>query len=145
LEKNLITEEVCRNEFRKDIATGKFEYWVQCAIAKLRIEEWDMSAVELENIFDYIYCKDRIPKFYKKVEEDFNNKFKDLETSIGALEVLPREFLENEKSSTNEFKDLSDQAEALEKLQKAGFIGGDEFKKMKQNIQEKLKRLVSGS
>jgi hypothetical protein len=80
-----------------------------------------MTETGLENISDVIYRNDSIPKFYRKVGEDFKNQFEKLETKMKSLKPLTAKFLEKEKQTAAVMDDqtikfLSDSIDGLKKL-----------------------------
>lgn len=69
---------------------------------KLRINEFKLTASELQKIIDEIYSKDSIPLFYFKVEEDYHKAYLALKASIKELVTaapLPTIFVEKEAVS----------------------------------------------
>jgi hypothetical protein len=133
-------------ESREDFAE---KYWEKPGespshIAKERIDRWNMSAAGLEDVYDEIYHRDKIPVFNREVRKDFVDRIIALERTAEKLKPLCRECLEKEKEKeslkeTETIKGLFEELDALEKLLKAKDITNDEYEKMKASLQKKLK------
>ncbi|MCW4015078.1 MAG: hypothetical protein NWF06_01790 [Candidatus Bathyarchaeota archaeon] len=54
-----------------------------------KIEKWEMSAHDLNKISKKIYHKDSQPKFYREVEDEFQEKYVQLKISVEDLLPLP--------------------------------------------------------
>lgn len=76
----------------------KFDEWMFKETLKKRIEKWDLSAVELEQIVKEIYNRISIPTFFRKVADDFQHTYKKLKNCIKELPPLPRDCVEEEKN-----------------------------------------------
>jgi len=69
-------------------------------LIKARIEEFRITASVLEEIIDQIFDENSVPKFYCRVESDFDKKYRALRYSINDLvheAPLPKVFLNYEK------------------------------------------------
>lgn len=120
------------------------------AKAKIRIKDWKIDAKGLEQISKEIYGKDKIPKFYYEVENDFQEKYalllKCAESLLSAA-PLPPEFVDLEKTKTflqehAILKELLDELDKLEKLLDDKVITNEEFESRKKKILEKMSMRV---
>ena len=84
LRKQLQASEGSINQIENELKTGvKPDDFAN--EAKKRIDVWDMSAAGLEDVFNEIYNRNKIPAFYKKVRDDFARKINELEQIVESL------------------------------------------------------------
>jgi len=134
-------------EFKQDHPESVIEPAGFAAATKLQekakevIDKWSMTADALEDILEKIYHPDNIPIFYRKVEDDFQQKYTGLKKSLNAV-VVPPDFNPDEKKlpvldEIKTYKLLSEDLAALKKLLKEREITPEKYEELKKKIIEK--------
>jgi len=81
----------------------KYEEFNKFVVKEL-IDKWNMTAKELAKKVEIMYKRDKIPIFYRKVEDDFQEKYKELKASAKKLAPLPDKCIEKELADAEERK-----------------------------------------
>lgn len=120
--------------------------WAIRRLFKKKIEKWDFTAKESDEILKDIYEKDDIPTFYYKVGQDFRYTFTELLESIKDLVPLPPKFVAREKTlellkDHKIQKELLNDLEKLKKLKDDHVIEDPEFKATQKEIFENFNSL----
>ena len=134
-------------EFKQDHPESVIEPAGFAAATKLQekakevIDKWSMTADALEDILEKIYHPDNIPIFYRKVEDDFQQKYTGLKKSLNGV-VVPPDFSPDEKKlpvldEIKTYKLLSEDLTALKKLLKEREITPEKYEELKKKIIEK--------
>ena len=68
--------------------------------AKERIDEWEMSARLLRDVFNEIYTDENVEKFYKMSQDDFEKKLLVVEQKVKDLDPIAKKYFEKEEPSS---------------------------------------------
>ena len=117
---------------------AKYQEFKKLVVKEL-IDKWELSANELANIVKGIYKKDKIPIFYRKVEDDFQKQYKDLKDSAKKLELLAKECIREEKKlalaeERKAVKPMLEDLGTLKQLKDSKVITEDEYNKLRSKI-----------